>query len=90
MKILYKLNYKNRSSDLIKEICSLQNMIVIRGNVRANHVHVLVSAPITSKDSSIFKRKIISLPEFPALKKRYWKSHLWGMGYFCSTVGATR
>jgi putative transposase len=28
------------------------------------------------------------LREFPALKKRYWGSHLWSRGYFCCTVGA--
>jgi putative transposase len=26
--------------------------------------------------------------EFPALKKRYWGSHLWSRGYFCCTIGA--
>jgi hypothetical protein len=26
--------------------------------------------------------------KFPALKKKYWGSHLWGRGYFCCTVGA--
>jgi putative transposase len=26
--------------------------------------------------------------EFSDLRKRYWGSHLWGSGYFCSTVGA--
>src|SRR5208337_3403711 len=28
------------------------------------------------------------LREFPALKKKYRSSHLWGRGYFCCTVGA--
>ena len=26
--------------------------------------------------------------EFSALRKHYWGQHLWGRGYFCSTVGA--
>jgi putative transposase len=26
--------------------------------------------------------------EFPELYKMYWGSHMWGRGYFCSTVGA--
>ena len=34
-----------RLGDLIREIRSQQEMSVIRGNVRANHVHVLVSFP---------------------------------------------
>jgi putative transposase len=28
------------------------------------------------------------LKEFSELRKRYWGCHLWGRGYFCSTVGA--
>ena len=34
-----------RLRELIKEICSQQDLVVVRGNVRANHVHVLVNAP---------------------------------------------
>jgi len=26
--------------------------------------------------------------EFKEIQKRYWGQHLWGRGYFCSTVGA--
>ena len=33
-----------RVRDLIKQICSEKDMVVIRGNVRANHIHVLVGA----------------------------------------------
>jgi putative transposase len=29
----------------------------------------------------------LSRDEFPELKKRYWDQHLWGRGYFCTTVG---
>lgn len=28
------------------------------------------------------------MQRFAELKRRYWGSHLWGRGYFCSTVGA--
>ena len=68
-------------------------MAVVRGNVRANHIHVLVSAPShlsPAKMAQYFKGKssFRLMQEFPALKKRYWGGHLWGRGYFCSTVGA--
>jgi putative transposase len=26
--------------------------------------------------------------EFPQLKKRYWRQHLWAREYFCASVGA--
>ena len=34
-----------RTRDLINQICVEKAMVVVRGNVRANHIHVLVSAP---------------------------------------------
>ena len=82
-----------RLRDLIKEVCSLQQMSVVRGNVRANHVHILVNAPShlsPAKMAQYLKGRTAHrlLQEFPELKKRYWGSHLWGRGYFCSTIGA--
>lgn len=82
-----------RLRDLIKEVCTQQELSVVRGNVRANHVHVLVSAPShlsPAKIAQYLKGKTAYrlFREFTDLRKRYWGSHLWGRGYFCSTVGA--
>ena len=82
-----------RTRDLIKKICAEKEMSIIRGNIRANHIHVLVSAPShlsPAKMAQYLKGKssFRLMQEFPVLKKRYWGSHLWGRGYFCSTVGA--
>ena len=82
-----------RARDLIKQICAEKEMSVVRGNKRANHIHVLVSAPShlsPAKMAQYLKGKssFRLMQEFPALKKRYWGSHLWGRGYFCSTIGA--
>lgn len=82
-----------RLRDLIKEICSQQEMEVVRGNVRSNHIHVLVNAPSYLSPAKITqylkgKTSYRLLREFTDLRKRYWGSHLWGRGYFCSTVGA--
>ena len=82
-----------RTRDLIKQICSEKEIVVVRGNIRANHIHVLVSAPSYFSPAKIAqslkgKSSFRLMQEFPALKKRYWGSHLWGRGYFCSTVGA--
>jgi putative transposase len=82
-----------RLRDIIREICKETGMNVIKGNVRANHIHILVSAPthlspakmaqyLKGKSSYRLQR------EFPELQKRYWGQHLWQRGYFCSTVGA--
>jgi putative transposase len=34
-----------RTRDFIKQISSEKGMVVVRGNVRANHIHVLISTP---------------------------------------------
>lgn len=82
-----------RTRSLIREICSENEMLPIRGNVRSNHVHILISAPTylsPAKMAQYLKGKssFRLMREFPELKKRYWGSHIWGRGYFCSTVGA--
>jgi putative transposase len=82
-----------RLRDMLKQICAEKEIEVVRGNVRSNHVHILVSA---SSDMSVAKiaqylkgkSSYRLLREFPELKKRYWGSHLWSRGYFCCTVGA--
>ena len=65
----------------------------MRGNVRVNHIHILVSAPSYLSPAKIAqylkgKSSFRLMQEFPVLRKRYWGIHLWGRGYFCSTVGA--
>ncbi|GHT96542.1 IS200/IS605 family transposase [Alphaproteobacteria bacterium] len=82
-----------RLRELVKEICDLKGIKIVKGNVRSNHVHVLVSAPShlsPAKMAQYLKGRTAHklLREFPELMKRYWGSHLWGKGYFCSTVGA--
>ncbi len=82
-----------RLRTLVREICSRNDMNVIRGNVRADHIHILLSAPShlsVGKMAQYLKgRTSYQLQrEFPDLKRRYWGRHLWSRGYFCGTVGA--
>jgi putative transposase len=82
-----------RVRDIIREICIEKAMKVVKGNIRPNHIHLMVCAPaylspakmaqyLKGKSSYRLQR------EFPALRKQYWGQHLWGRGYFCATVGA--
>ena len=78
---------------VISDICKQNGMIIVRGNVRANHVHILVNAPShlsSAKMAQYLKGKssYVLLRDFPELKKRYWGQHFWSRGYFCNTVGA--
>lgn len=74
-------------------IAAEHDMVVVQGNIRPNHVQLLVRAPtylspakmlqyLKGKSSDRLQR------EFRELQKRYWGQHLWGSGYFCVTMGA--
>jgi REP-associated tyrosine transposase len=78
---------------LIRQVCEEQQMSVLQGNIRADHVHLLVSAPSwlsPAKMAQLLKGKSSYRlqREFPHLKKKYWGQHLWSRGYFCAPVGA--
>jgi putative transposase len=86
-------NIALRLRDLIKEVCAMQDMLVVKGNIRPNHVHILVKAPShlsPAKMAQYLKGRTAHtlLREFSELRKKYWGCHLWSKGYFCSTVGA--
>jgi putative transposase len=81
-----------RLKSIIQEICGRYDMSVKQGNIRSDHIHILISAPSymsISKMAQVLKGKssYILQREFPELKKRYWGQHLWARGYFCATVG---
>jgi putative transposase len=82
-----------RLRELIRQICAEKGIAVVKGNVRPNHIHLLVNAPAylsPAKMAQYLKgRSSYRLQrEFPELRKRYWGQHLWSKGYFCATVGA--
>jgi putative transposase len=82
-----------RTRQILREICSENRLQIISGNVRANHVHMLVSGPTDMSPSQIVqllkgKSSYRLQREFRELQKRYWGQHLWARGYFCATVGA--
>ena len=82
-----------RARELIRQICQAREVVIIRGAVSPDHIHVLVSAPPQLSPSKLVQyikgrtsRRLQE--EFEELRKRYWGQHLWGRGYFCATVGA--
>ena len=82
-----------RLRDMIKEICSEHQMDIMRGNIRANHIHILVRAPAHLSPAKMLqylkgKSSYRLQREFPELQKKYWGRHLWSRGYFGATVGA--
>ena len=82
-----------RARDLLRQICQAREVVIIRGAVSPDHIHMLVSSP-----AHLSRAKLVQYlkgrssrrlqEEFPHLRKRYWGHHLWARGYFCATVGA--
>ena len=82
-----------RARDLIRQSCEAREVVIIRGAISPDHVHMLLSAPAhlaPSKSVQFLKGRSSRRlqEEFPELRKRYWGQHLWARGYFCATVGA--
>ena len=82
-----------RTRDLIRQICEAREVVIVRGSVSPDHVHMLLSASADLAPAKLVQyikggssRKLQD--EFPELRKRYWGQHLWVRGYFCATVGA--
>jgi len=79
---------------IMREIASEKKLEIIKGNIRSNHIHILVRTPsyyspaklmqyLKGKSSYRLQREYSKL-----LKGRYWGRHVWSRGYFCVTVGA--
>jgi len=82
-----------RARDLLRQICQAREVVIIRGAVSPNHIHMLVSCPATMAPAKVVQylkgrssRRLQD--EFAELRKRYWGRHLRARGYFCASVGA--
>jgi putative transposase len=81
-----------RARDIIRDICMQHEVIILKGHVSRDHVHLFVSAPPRLSVSDMMQyikgkssRKLQE--EYPTLGKRYWGQHLWARGYFCASSG---
>jgi len=82
-----------RARDLLRQICAARGVVIVRGAVSPDHIHMLVSAPPELAASKLVQylkgrssRRLQD--EFPDLRKRYWGQNLWARGYFVASVGA--
>ena len=81
-----------RLIELLKQGCEAKDIVIVKGHVSPDHVHMLVSVPPSLSVSDVVKYlkgrgSHLLQDEFPELKKKYWGQHLWARGYFCATVG---
>lgn len=81
-----------RVRELVREVCKTQDIEIIKGHVRPEHVHLLLSVPpklAPSKVMQAIKGKTSNrlLSEFSHLHRQFWGRHLWARGFFVATSG---
>ena len=78
--------------DLIREICRVNEIEILQGHVRPDHVHLLLSAPphvSPSRMMQAIKGKTSDhlLQDHRRLRAEFWGRHLWARGYFVASSG---
>lgn len=81
-----------RCRDILRQVCNSLDIQIIKGVVSKDHIHLHLSYPPQLSISEIVRRlkgrsSRMLLQEFPELKRRYWGSHFWGIGYGCWSTG---
>jgi putative transposase len=81
-----------RVRDLIREVCGTLDVLIIRGHVSKDPVHLLVSIP-----PQVAVRRLVQrlkgktayklLAEFAHLRKQFWGRHLWARGTSAGAAG---
>ena len=66
-----------RARDLIRAICERNRVDILKGDVGADHVHLLVSIPPSLAISKLMqqikgKSSYLMLQEFKQLRRQYW------------------
>ncbi|GAO99030.1 transposase IS200 like protein [Caedimonas varicaedens] len=81
-----------RLRDILRQVCTELEVEIVSGNIRRDHVHLLLSVPpqvcvskLVQKLKGVSARKL--LQESERFKKAFWGHHLWARGYFAVSTG---
>ena len=81
-----------RCRDLIKQICDVEDVRILKGVISKDHVHIHIEYRPSQNISDLVKRlkgrtsrKLQE--EYPELGKRYWGRHFWAIGYGVWSTG---
>ncbi len=87
-----KGDIQKRCRSLLIQICDSEDIVILKGVVSNNHIHMHIEYRPSQDISSIVKklkgrtsRKIQQ--EFPELRKKYWGRHFWAIGFGCWSTG---
>jgi putative transposase len=83
---------RERLRDILTELCEWQEITIIEGAIKDDHIHMYLSVPPKHSPSQVMKilkgkSSEYLAREFPELAKKYWGMHIWARGYCVSTVG---
>lgn len=90
---IFKDDVADYTHQAIQELCERKEQVeVLELNVRADHVHLVVSIPpkyAVSEFMGSLKGKLALrlFHQYEQLGKRFWGRHLWATGYCVSTIG---
>jgi len=78
--------------DLIREICRSEDIEILQGHIRPDHVHLLLSVPPHLAPSHVIqaikgKTSHHLLAGHRRLLAEFWGRHLWARGHFVATSG---
>jgi putative transposase len=81
-----------RIRELLREICKANDVIIVKGHVSQDHIHLLLSYPPSISVSKLVqylkgKTSRRMLQDYTELRKVFWGQHLWARGYFAASVG---
>lgn len=83
---------KVRCRTLLIQICEAEDVVILKGVVSSDHVHIHINYRPSQSLSGVVKklkgrssRKLQQ--EFPELNKRYWGRHFWAIGFGCWSSG---
>jgi putative transposase len=83
---------QERCRELLIQICEVEDVLILKGVVSSDHVHMHIEYPPTKDISSLLKklkgRSSRRLQEeYPILRKQYWGKHFWASGYGAWSTG---
>ena len=83
---------RNRCKELIVQDCNSMDIVILKGVISKDHIHMHIEYPAKLSISEIMKqlkgRSSRQLQkEFPHLKKRYWGQRFWAKGFGAWSTG---
>ncbi len=82
----------SKCRELIQQICNAHDVEIVKGHVRPDHIHIMLSLPPHVAPSVIMqavkgKTSHHLIMSYRALNREFWGRHLWARGYFACTTG---